>query len=85
MWTIGFRKECTIDNAVFTLTNNIVNCSKCKQTDSRHSLQLAKVFDHVNHDFLLDKLAFNCTCNTTILWFKTYLEKQKTKSWNTAQ
>jgi len=31
MRTIGFRQECTIDNAVFTLTHNIVTALNARR------------------------------------------------------
>jgi hypothetical protein len=75
----GFRRGKNIDNAIFTLTNTIVNAINKKQVIAGLFCDLSKAFDSVNHSILLSKLTHYGVRNTRLSWFKSYLTNRQQK------
>ena len=42
-------------------------------------LNLAKIFDTVNHDILINKLTADGVRSTSLIWFQSYLSKHRQK------
>jgi hypothetical protein len=74
----GFRKGISIEKAIFTLTNNILNA--LNQHDQIGIFcDLTKAFDCVNHKILLSKLYHYSIRGVNALWFESYLQKRRQK------
>ena len=52
----GFRKGISIEDAIFRLTNEILNALNIKTMAGSIFCNLERAFDSVNHDVLLSKL-----------------------------
>jgi hypothetical protein len=75
----GFRKDIHINDAIFSLLNNIItSLDQSKQVGSIFC-DLTKAFDCVNHEILLMKLHYYGIRGTCLSWFKSYLVNRKQK------
>jgi hypothetical protein len=54
----GFQKDCNTERATYSLTNNILKSLGERNQAGGIFCNLAKAFDCVNHDILLDKLLY---------------------------
>ena len=54
----GFRKGTAAEDAIFKLTNEILNALNNKLMTSSFFCDLEKAFDSVNHDILLSQLQY---------------------------
>jgi len=52
----GFRSNYSTENAIFHLTNNILNALENRQLVGGIFCELSKAFDYVNHDILLAQI-----------------------------
>jgi hypothetical protein len=75
----GFRKRVRIENAVFSLTNNIITSLNQQQQVGGIFCDLTKSFNCVNHTILLNKLHYYGIRGKCKHWFKSYLENRKQK------
>jgi hypothetical protein len=73
----GFRKGAHIENAIFTLTDNILTSLNQRQQVGCIFYNLTKAFDCVNHTILLNKLHYYGIRGKFHHWFKSYLENRK--------
>jgi hypothetical protein len=73
----GFRKCVHIENAVFSLTNNIITSLNQRQQVGGIFCDLTKEFDCVNHTILLNKLHYYGIRGKCHHCFKSYLENRK--------
>jgi hypothetical protein len=73
----GFRKGVHIENAIFTLTYNILTALNQRQQIEGIFCDLTKAFDCVNHTILLNKLHYYGFREKCHRWFKSYLENRK--------
>ena len=73
----GFRKGVHIENAVFSLTNNIITSLNQQQQMGGIFFYLTKAFDCINHTILLNKLNYYGIRGKCHHWFKPYLENKK--------
>ena len=69
----GFRKGVHIENAVFSVTDNIITSLNQRQ----HFCNLNKAFDCFNNTVLLNKLHYCGIRGKCHRWFKSYLENRK--------
>jgi hypothetical protein len=75
----GFLTETHINDAIFSLLNNIlISFDQSKQVGSIFC-DLTKAFDCVNHEILLMKLYYYGIRGTCLSWFKSYLDNRKQK------
>jgi hypothetical protein len=58
MYFIGFRKGTATEDAIYKLTNEILNASNNKTVAASIFCDLEKVFDSVNHDMMISKLQY---------------------------
>jgi len=58
----GFRKGIATEDAIFKLTNKILNVLNNKTMASSIFCDLEKAFDSVNHNLLLSKLRYHGMC-----------------------
>jgi hypothetical protein len=65
----GFRKGAHIENAVFTLTDNILTSLNQHQQVGGIFSDLTKAFDCVNHTILLNKLRYDGIRRNCHHWF----------------
>ena len=72
----GFRKVVHIENALFSLTNNIIT-SLNRQQAGDIFCDLTKALDCVNHTILLNKLHYYGISGKCHRWFKSYTENRK--------
>jgi hypothetical protein len=75
----GFRKDVHINDAVFSLLNNILNSPDQRKHVGGIFCDLTKVFDCVNYKILLNKLQYYGIRGICLPWFKSYLENRKQK------
>jgi hypothetical protein len=73
----GFRKGVHTENAVFSLTDNIITSLNQRQQVGGIFCDLTKPFDCVNHTILLNKLHYYRIRGKCHFWFKSYLENRK--------
>ena len=73
----GFSKGVHIENAVFSLTNNIIISLNQRQQVGGIFCDLTKAFDCINHTILLYKLHYYGIRGKCHRWFKSYLENRK--------
>ena len=73
----GFRKGVHTENAVFSLTNNIITSLNQRQKVGGIFCDLTKAFDCVNHTILLSKLHYYGIRGKCHHWFKSYIENKK--------
>jgi hypothetical protein len=73
----GFRKDVHIDDAVFSLLNNIITLFDQWKHVGGIFCDLTKTFDCVNHNILLKKLHYCGIRGTCFSWFKSYMENRK--------
>ena len=71
-----FRKGVCIENAVFSLTNNVITLLNQQQVGGIFC-DLTKAFDCVTHTVLLNKLHYYGIRGKCHRWFKSYLENRK--------
>ena len=75
----GFRKDVHIDDAVFSLLNNIITLLEQRKCVGDIFCDLTKAFDCVNHNILLNKLHHYGIRDICFSWFKSYLANRKQK------
>jgi hypothetical protein len=73
----GFRKSVHIENAVFSLTDNIITSLNRRQQVGGIFCDLTKAFYCVNHTILLNKLHYYGIRGKYHRWFKSCLENRK--------
>jgi hypothetical protein len=73
----GFRKGAHIENAIFTLTDNILTSLNQHQQVGSIFCDLTKAFDCANHSILLNKLHYYGIRGKCHHCFKSYLENRK--------
>jgi hypothetical protein len=73
----GFRKDVHIDDAVFSLLNNIITLLDQQKHVGGIFCDLTNAFDCVNHNIFLNKLHYYGIRGTCFSWFKSYLENRK--------
>jgi hypothetical protein len=64
----GFRKNYSMETAIFNLLNNILQALKDKKLVGGIFCDLTKAFDSVNHELLLTKLDFYGVQGTFLNW-----------------
>ena len=69
----GFRKGTAIEDAIFKLTNEILNALNNKTLAGSIFCDLEKAFDSVNHDMLLSKLPYYGIRGKAKLLLESYL------------
>jgi len=72
----GFRKNISTSMAILDLVDKISNSIEKNEHTVGIFLDLAKAFDTVNHDILLNKLYHYGIRGTAHDWFKNYLSKR---------
>ena len=72
----GFRKDWSTEHAACTLINEILQAWNSKLQVAEIFSDLAKAFDCVNHDILIEKLKYGVN-ETGIDWIKNYLHKRR--------
>jgi len=77
----GFQKDVHIDDAVFSLLNNIITLLDQRKHVGGIFCDLTKAFDCVNHKILLNKLHYYGIRGTCFSWFKSHLENKKQMAW----
>ena len=73
----GFRKDVHIENAIFTLTDNILIALNRRQQVGGIICDLTKAFDCINHAVVLSKLYCYGIRGKCHHLFKSYLENRK--------
>jgi hypothetical protein len=73
----GFRKDITIQQAIFTLTDSIHNALNPRQQVGGIFCDISKAFDCINHKILIDKLQHYGVCGVNIKWFESYVADRK--------
>jgi hypothetical protein len=75
----GFWKDCHIEDAVFSLLNNIITQLDQQKQVGGIFCDLTKAFDCVNHIILLNKLHYYGIRGVCYSWFESYLVNRKQK------
>jgi hypothetical protein len=75
----GFRKNLSIEKALFSFTNEILCALNNRIQVGGISCHLVKAFDCVSHELLLMKLKFYGIQGTAGQWFKSYLNNIRQK------
>jgi hypothetical protein len=75
----GFRKNRSIEQAAYTLINEILQAWNSKSQVVGTFCDLTKAFDCVNHDILIEKLKCYGVNETGIDWIKSCLHNRKQK------
>jgi hypothetical protein len=65
---------------MYMFTNNIPKASDEHNQTQGLFCDLAKAFDRVNHDVLLDKLLYYGIHGAAMLWFKPYLQNRRQRA-----
>ena len=73
----GFRKDRSTEWAAYTFINGILQAWNSKSQVVGIFCDLAKAFDCVNHDILIEKLKYYGVNETGIDWIKSYLHNRK--------
>ena len=71
-----FRKGIATENAIFKITNEILNALHIKTMAGSIFCNLEKAFDSVNHDILLTKLPYYEITGKAESLFKFHLQKR---------
>ena len=71
-----FRKGVATEDAIFKLTNEILNALNNKTMASSIFCDMEKAFDSVNHNLLLSKLHFHGISVKAKLLLKSYLQNR---------
>ena len=69
----GFRKGIATEDAIFKLTNEILNALKNKTMTGSIFCDLEKAFNSINHDMLLSKLPHDGITGKAKLLLRSYL------------
>ena len=72
----GFRKGIATEDAIFKLTNEILNALNNKAMAGRVFCDLEKAFNYVNHDILLFKLLYYGISGKAKLLLESYLQNR---------
>jgi len=72
----GFRKGTATENAIFKLTNEILNALNNKTMAGSIFCDLEKAFDSVNYDILLSKLPYYGISGKAKLLLDSYLQNR---------
>jgi len=72
----GFRKGIATEDAIFKLTNEILNALNNKAMAGSIFCDLEKAFDSVNHDILLSNLLYYGICGKAKLLLQSYLQNR---------
>jgi len=75
----GFRKDWSTEQAAYILINGILQAWNSKSQVVGIFCDLAKAFDCMNHDILIEKLKYYGVNETGIDWIKSYLHNRKQK------
>ena len=70
----GFRAHHSTDTCLSYLNDKILKGFEAKMFTSMILIDLQKAFDTIDHEIFLDKMACLGFSNSTILWFKSYLQ-----------
>ena len=73
----GFWKSVSTDNALYKLTESILNAWSRRECVAGILFDLTKVFDCVNHELLIHKLQYYGIRGVTLDWFRSYLFNRK--------
>ena len=73
----GFQKGCSAEDAILQLTKEIYESFDKNKFTLGVFVDLSKVFDTVNHDILLTKLASFGIKGSYIDWFNSYLSNRQ--------
>jgi hypothetical protein len=73
----GCRKGLSTINAIYKLTDNILNAWNSKRHIGGIFCDLSKAFDCVNHEILLQKLKYYGIQDKILDWFTSYLANRK--------
>jgi hypothetical protein len=73
----SFKKGAHIENAIFTLSDNILIVLNQQQQTGGIFWDLTKASDCINHTNLLNKLYYYGIRGKCHRWFKSYLENRK--------
>ena len=74
---LGFRKDVHTENAIFSLTDNIINSLNQRQQVGGIFCDSTKAFDCADHTILLNKLHYYGIREKCHPWFKSNLENRK--------
>ena len=72
----GFRKGMSTEDAIQALVNSIYDAFDSQNSVVGVFIDLAKAFDSVDRDYLLDKLRFYGIKNVELQWFRSYLSNR---------
>ena len=72
----GFRKGISINNAIFSFTEEVLNARNKKENVAGLFIDLTKAFDVVNHNILISKLEAIGIRGLANQWFTSYLNNR---------
>lgn len=73
----GFRQNCSTENALFHFTNKIHEHLNKNEKTLAIFLDLAKAFDSISHELLLEKMEKYGIRGVALDWLKSYLSNRK--------
>ena len=73
----GFRPKHSCQTALVMLIDKWMSCIDQGDVIGSLFIDFRKAFDLVNHEILLQKLSKYKICNTSLSWFKSYLESRQ--------
>ena len=73
----GFRPKHSCQTALVKLIDKWMSCIDQGDVIGSLFIDFRKAFDLVNHEILLQKLSKYKICNTSLSWFKSYLESRQ--------
>ena len=73
----GFRKKLSTELAALELIDRLLNQMNNHENPTNFYIDLSKAFDCLQHDILLEKLAFYGLTNKAIALLKSYLSNRK--------